>query len=109
MARYDEGNGFIDHDWGTGSPSTGNCPVNADHFSARYTRYVTFSEGTHTFTATHDDGVLVMVDSSTVINNQVDQPPTTDTGSIYINAGTHLVKVYYYDTTGVATLHVSWN
>jgi hypothetical protein len=30
VARYDEGTGFINHDWGAGSPSTGNCSVNAD-------------------------------------------------------------------------------
>jgi hypothetical protein len=53
--------------------------------------------------------VLVMVDSSTVINAQFDQPPTTYTGSIYISGGTHLVKVYYYESTGGATLHVSWD
>ena len=58
---------------------------------------------------TTDDGVLVMVDSSTVIDKQFDQPPTTYTGSIYLSNGTHLVKVYYYESTGGATLHVSWD
>ncbi|HEY6138446.1 MAG TPA: PA14 domain-containing protein [Thermoanaerobaculia bacterium] len=109
VARYDEGGGFINHDWGSGSPSAGNCPVNSDRFSARYNRYVYFPEGTHTFTVTTDDGVLVMVDSSTVIDKQFDQPPTTYTGSIYLSNGTHLVKVYYYESTGGATLHVSWD
>jgi PA14 domain-containing protein len=109
MARYDEGTGFINHDWGTGSPSAGNCPVNSDHFSARYSRYVTFTEGDYTFTATTDDGVLVMFDSTTIIDAQFDQPPTTYSNTVHITAGTHLLKVYYYDSGGGATLHVSWN
>lgn len=111
-ARYDEGVGFIDHDWGSGSPATAGCVVNSDRFSARYQRYVYFTPGTHTFTATADDGVLVMVDSTTVIDAQRDQPPTTYTGSITFpdpQYGTHLVKVYYFESTGGTTLHVSWN
>lgn len=109
VARYDEGAGFINHDWGTGSPSQGNCPVNADHFSVRFNRYVYFTEGYHTFTTTSDDGVLVMFDSTTILDAQYDQPPTTYNNTVYITAGTHLVKVYYFEDAGGATLHVSWN
>jgi hypothetical protein len=109
VSRKDEGSGFLTKDWGTGSPSTTNCPVNSDHFSAYFSIYPSFTEGIHTFTTTADDGVRIVVDSTTVIDHLVDQPPTTYTGDVYVTAGTHLVKVYYYDATGGATLHVSWN
>lgn len=94
------------HDWGYGSPVGG---INADYFSARWTRNVHFSsDATYTFSATVDDGVRVWVDGAVVIDKWYPQSRTTHTGSIYLGAGTHQVKVEYFERTGVALCLVSW-
>jgi PA14 domain-containing protein len=102
--------GPLNINWGTGSPSTiAGCSVNSDHFSAFFQGYVNFSEGNHTFTATADDGVQVIVDGHTVIDAWRDQAPTTYTGDMVLTGGTHRVAVNYYESTGGAMLQLSWN
>ena len=44
----------LNWDWGSGSP---HANVNADRFSARWTRYIDVTAGTYRFTATSDDGI----------------------------------------------------
>jgi len=95
----------INFNWGNGSPGAG---VPADNFSARWTRQLTFNAGTYTFTAVSDDGVRVKVDGAMVINRWVDQPATTVTGNITLNAGAHTVVVEYYERGGAAQVRVSW-
>lgn len=96
----------INFDWGTGSPASG---VNSDNFSARWTRSVHFpTSGTYVFSATADDGVRVWVDSVLVIDRWILQARTTHTGSIYLAAGAHQVKVEYFEATGQAVCVVNW-
>ena len=95
----------LDHDWGSGSPHTS---VNADHFSARWKRYVDLTAGTYRFTATSDDGVRVYVSGHCVIDQWHDHPPTTFTGDVSLTAGHHLVVVEYYENAGHAVAKVSW-
>ena len=96
----------VSFDWGYGSPAIG---VNADSFSVRWTRDAYFaSSGTQTFSATTDDGVRVWLDGAIVIDKWYPQSRTTHNGSIYVAAGTHQVKVEYFEQTGVAVCMVSW-
>jgi len=96
----------VNYDWAYGSPATG---INADNFSVRWTRDVSFAtSGNHTFSATVDDGVRVWVDGVIVIDKWYPQSRTTHTGTIYLAAGTHHVKIEYFEATGVAVCMVSW-
>jgi len=96
----------VNFDWGYGSPAPG---VNAEYFSARWTRDVSFAtSGNYVFSATVDDGVRVWVDSVLVIDRWYPQARTTHSGSIYLNAGTHQVRVEYFEATGLAVCKVSW-
>jgi hypothetical protein len=95
----------LNHDWGSGSP---HFKVRADHFSARWTRYIDIPPGTYRFIATSDDGVRVWVDSDLIIDQWHDHPPTTYTAQTYIGAGHHLVKVEYYEKSGIAVAQVAW-
>jgi hypothetical protein len=95
----------LDHDWGTGSP---HANVNADRFSARWTRYIDVSAGAYRFTATSDDGIRVYVDDKLIIDQWYDQPPQTFTADISLTADHHLVKVEYYENRGGAVAKVSW-
>ena len=45
----------VDYNWGLGGPT--GVGVGTDNFSARWVKTQSFTAGTHTFTATADDGV----------------------------------------------------
>jgi hypothetical protein len=93
-------------DWGLGSPAS-SLPV--DNFSARWTREVNFQAGTYNFFAKTDDGVRLYVDGSLVIDYWHDQPATTHSGTRTLSAGTHQVKVEYYEHTQYASIVVWWS
>ena len=95
----------LDHDWGTGSP---HSTVSADRFSARWKRYIDVAAGTYRFTATSDDGIRVIVDGRSIIDQWTDHPAQTFTGDVDLAAGHHLVTVEYYENTGHATARASW-
>jgi hypothetical protein len=93
-------------DWGTGAPAPS---LPADNFSVRWTRDMHFSAGTYNFFAKHDDGVRLWVDGALVIDFWYDQPATTHGGTRALSAGTHQVKVEYYEHTGFASIVVWWD
>ncbi len=95
----------INFNWGTGSPGTG---VGADNFSVRWEGDWSFSAGTYRFSTTSDDGSRVYVDGNLVVNHWSDHGATTLTGNISLTAGTHRVKVEYYEAGGDASANVSW-
>jgi single-stranded DNA-binding protein len=65
-----------------------------------------FTAGTHTFSATADDGVRVYLDGTLVIDQWKDQSATTHTVSRTVTAGNHEVKVEYYENGGDAVAKV---
>ena len=95
----------LDHNWGAGSPDPA---VYADRFSARWTRYLDLAPGTYRFTTTSDDGIRVIVDGSTIINEWYDHPAKTVSADKALSAGHHLVVVEYYERTGDAVARLSW-
>ena len=95
----------VNHDWGTGSPAPG---VNADGFSASWDGSFNFDAATYTFTATADDGIRVFVDGAKVIDGWKDESATTYTAPVTLTAGTHAVRIEYYDNTVDAVAQVSW-
>ena len=97
----------LDHDWGTGSPAP---EVNADYFSARWTRYIYVpSPATYRFTATSDDGVRVWLDGALIINQWSDGPARTVSVDRALSAGHHLIIVEFYERTGGALIRFSWD
>jgi hypothetical protein len=95
----------LNWDWGAGSPRPG---VNADHFSARWARYLDLAAGTYRFIATSDDGVRVYVDNSLIIDEWHDHAVRTFTADIALSAGHHLVTVEFYENMGHAVAKLSW-
>ena len=63
LVRDDVQVGF---NWGNGSPAPGL--INADHFSARWTRNIEATPGKYRFTTTSDDGIRVWVDNVLIID-----------------------------------------
>jgi hypothetical protein len=97
----------VNFNWGTGSPGSG---VGVDNFSVRWEGDWNFSTaGTYRFSTTSDDGSRIYVDGNLVVNHWSDHGPTTLTGDVSLSAGTHRVKVEYYEASGGASANVSWN
>ncbi len=94
----------INYDWGTGSPAPG---VNADNFSAQWTETTNVPEGTYRFTATMDDGMRVFVDDVVVIDQWFDGEARTVTADVFLGAGTHTVRVQYFEAGGLAVARVN--
>ena len=95
----------IDFDWGTGSPAAG---IPADGFSVRWTRTATFSEGRYLFRATVDDGIRVYINGTLVINDWRDGGRRQVTAERRMTAGSHTIRVEYYERGGVAVARFGW-
>ncbi len=98
--------GALEFDWGSGSPD----PVlPADGFSVRWTRRLSFEAGTYRFEATMDDGARIYIDDVLVLNAWSDGPSRQVTATYSLAAGSHDVRVEYYERAGQASLLVTWN
>ena len=90
----------IDFNWGSSSP---DASINDDGFFARWTANQTFENGYYHFTIEADDGYRVYIDNEAIIAKWMDVPgPYMSTR--YMSAGTHEVKVEYYENTGNASI-----
>jgi glucose/arabinose dehydrogenase len=96
----------IDHDWGEGSPDPAISP---DHFVARWTRSMNLAPGVYDFTATADDGVRLTVDGVRVIDEWLDQSPTSYTANVVIDGGPHSVVMEYYENGGGAVARLAYH
>lgn len=95
----------IAYNWGIGSPSPLIPP---DNFSARFTRILAFEAAEYEFTTIADDGVRLYIDNVILIDNWADQPATTKTARKAMAAGTHTIKIEYYEHGGNASLAFSY-
>lgn len=95
----------VNFDWGRNAPIGG---INADNFSARFTRTVNFAAGTYRFYATSDDGVRLFVAGRPVIDQWRVQAQRTFTYDIYIPGGDTEVRVEYFDAAESAVIKVRW-
>src|SRR5439155_26825291 len=86
----------VNFSWGAGSPDPS---IGADTFTTRWTGIVQpqFNE-TYTFTTTTDDGVRLWVNGQLVIDEWIDQAPTTWNGSISLKAQQRYnIEMDYYE------------
>jgi LysM repeat protein len=95
----------IDFDWGTGSPVPG---VTADYFSVRCTGDFGFEDGTYRFYTTVDDGARLWVGGTQVLDEWIVAGVRTYVHDVGVSAGTHPVKVEFFENNGRAVLKVRW-
>jgi prepilin-type N-terminal cleavage/methylation domain-containing protein len=95
----------VNFSWGGGSP---DATVNADIFSVRWTKAVTFTAGTYTFQAGSDDGVRLYIDGVLVVNSWTDRSYGISTGTSTLTAGSHLVVMEFYERGGAARATLTW-
>ncbi len=90
----------IQHDWGLDAPDPS---ITKDYFSARWVKNQEFDAGTYSFMVSADDGVRLYVDDELVIDKWIDQPKTTYVVDLELEAGTHVIKMEYYERQYGAT------
>jgi hypothetical protein len=95
----------LNFDWRFSGPSA-SVPV--DGFSARWTRDLWLDDGTYRFHGIVDDGMRLYVDGAQVIDAWSDGGRREVTGDRRLAAGTHTVRVEYYERTGEAAIRVWW-
>jgi hypothetical protein len=98
----------IDFDWGYGAPLPGF--VN-DHFSVRWTGHLIprFTEE-YTFYVTSDDGAVLYIDGSKVIDDFIPHKAKEDTGRVSLTAGTRYdIKLEYFDGINEALITLAWS
>ena len=94
----------INFDWGSGSPDPS---VPADNFSVRWIGNFTFEAATYTFNVTTNDGMRIYVDNNLILDQWQDQAASFSP-TYTATAGTHQVKVEYYEGANTAKAQVSW-
>jgi hypothetical protein len=104
----DDGNGFLDFNWGSGSPAS-TCGIGINYFSVRWTRTVYLSSGRWRFTTSTDDGVRLYVNGKLVISQWRDQSLKSYTVDLDLAAGNHTVRMEYYENSGSAVAKLTWS
>lgn len=98
----------LNFQWGAGAPDPA---LPADNFSARWTHNGSFAiPGWWRFTVRADGGVRVWVDTTLIIDRWGPTSGTqTYTADLYeLTAGTHEVRVEYFDDGGNAEIWIHW-
>jgi LysM repeat protein len=96
---------YIGFEWRGERPLPG---VPHDHFSARWTRRVDLENDHYRFCAMTDDGVRIWVDGEQVLDEWHPNNSVAYCGITYVHAGTHDVRVEYYEQGGEALIYVWW-
>ena len=98
----------VNFNWDTTNPAPNIGP---DTYVVQWTGTVVpqFNE-TYTFSTTTDDGVLLWVNGQLLVNEWVDQSPTTWSGSITLQAQQHYnIVMDYYQDGGGAVAQLFWS
>lgn len=105
LVRLDSNLSF---NWGGGSPDP---LIPNDNFSARWTGVLTspFS-GDYELRVRSDDGIRVYLNGKLVIDQWVNQPPTTHKAPLRLRAGQdYALKIEYFERGGGAEVHFGHN
>lgn len=96
----------IDFRWGTGSPAAGI--IDAESFSARWTRTLDLEPGRYRFSVTADDGIRLYVNNRLLIDEWHSQAATTYSATTELSGGRVEVRIEYYENGGKATARFSY-
>ncbi|MEM7127458.1 MAG: PA14 domain-containing protein [Chloroflexota bacterium] len=96
---------IISFEWGSESPSS---EIPEDNFSARWSRSIYFEAGSYTFQLEVDDGARLLIDGQLLIDSWQDGSRRQLTAQTVLNQGQHQIILEYYERTGNALVHLSW-
>jgi hypothetical protein len=80
-----------------------------DHFAFEFIGAIQVpAGGTYTFFTASDDGSRLFIDGDRIVDNDGIHPETERSGSVYLTAGMHALRVLYFDALGGEILKVSY-
>ena len=91
--------------------TTGNCVGSGrtDNVGAVFEGWLTTAtEGTHTLSLTSDAGSRLWLDGVLVVDHDGLHSYSEKTGTAYLEAGRHSIRVAFFDTTGACGLALKW-
>lgn len=85
--------------------------LRANNFAVKYEGFITIPQtGSYTFYLKSDDGSRLYIDNNLVVNNDGLHSATDEiSASVQLNAGTHAIRVAYFEATGDEALTVSYS
>lgn len=96
----------IDFEWGQGAPDPA---IDVNTFSLRWTGSVDVpTSEVWTFVTRTDDGVRLWIDHELVIDRWINQGPTDHSVDLDLAAGSHDLRMEYYENSGGAMARLSW-
>jgi Subtilase family/PA14 domain len=98
----------IKTNWGNKSP-LGLSFINNDNFSVRWIGNFTFANTDYEFNTEADDGARVFLDGVNILDDWSDHAANKKTSVVRVPAGTHELKVEYYENTGDSLFNFSFN
>lgn len=99
------GEDAVAHNWANGAPA---ASLPSDSFSAEWTGDFDFVGATYRFIGLADQGVRVFLNNDLLLDNWDGETAGPLTGDIVLEAGTHAVRVEYWEETGPAMVYVLW-
>lgn len=97
----------INFNWGFGSPDPQR--VQANYFSARWTRTINFAAGVWRFSAKVDDGFRLWIDNQIVLDSLDFVGPQTPSIDVPLTQGNHTIRVDYVQQSGVANIQFNYS
>jgi len=107
-------------DIGTGAPSFGNYGISSpyfspenfpkDNFSVRWKGFIKIDQGgIYTFYTVSDDGVRLIINNETIIDNWFPQPATEKKGKINLQGNkTYPIVIEYFEEGGGEAMILGW-
>ena len=96
----------ISFDWGGGQILNSGL---YEDVIVKFTGYINIPlDGTYGFYAPGDDGIKVIMDGATIINDWYDKGGGGSTASRYMTAGQHEVTLWFYENGGGANVWFYW-
>ncbi len=95
----------LNQNWGREAPGAG---VIADEFSASFEGRFHFEAATYRFITVVDDGMKLYIDGVLVKDAWQDQPAASYSVDVVMTAGSHTVRLEYYDNQWEASIALRW-
>lgn len=90
----------INFTWARTAP---HASMGVDTFAILWEGTIWATTGTYRITTSHDDGMRIYIDGVQVHNHWIDKSAYVENFNVSLAAGTHTIRIEYYENTGDAT------
>jgi hypothetical protein len=99
----------VDFDWSSSAPTALANAGQTDYYGIRWSGSLNAPvAGAYTFRTSSDDGVRLVIDGVTVIDNWTTHAVTNNDMVVNLTAGSHTIELRYYENAGVSVARLWW-